>query len=178
MERKGLAIASTEIPAPPALAPANPQVQPAPALDQCTDPASFPAADVTVGTNTYSCKGITNSATFLASTTDAQASCALASAAVAMQGKTTGAAIRAYLGGAVPTGGKSFAEFMQDCASHANDTCVASKAVLCSRQLLARAHYDLDASAPGSEAVIKSYADVTQEAYVGQQLAAFKTHRE
>jgi len=64
---------------------------------------------------------------------------------------------------------------MTDCATGANGTCVPSPEVLCARQLVANAFHNQTQDTAVTAQLLRSYAEVAREAFLGKQLAAFKT---
>jgi hypothetical protein len=159
---------------------AQPALLPAPPLDQCGGGAFFDVPAVDLGEPggpdefNYNCAGIEASADFEAADSGAQASCAMAVAADALSGQTTGGMISAYLDAdETNDGSQSFAEFMEECAAGTDGTCRPTPEVLCSRQLLAYAYRNQADDAAHIAALVAEYAEVTREAYLGQALGAF-----
>jgi hypothetical protein len=143
---------------------------PAPALDACVRVTWVPASG-----QALNCSGITSTTSFLAAAPEVQARCAQAMADSALAGTTTAKQITAFLDDSIEDpSGQSFASFMQDCATQANGTCVPSGAVLCARQLAARALKNAGGGGAGSGvALVRAYLDTTREAFLGRQFAAF-----
>lgn len=145
---------------------------PDPVVDACGGVSFGVSADV--GGVTRDCAGITDVAGFEGAAADAQAGCALAVAATALSADTTASQIVAFLDDSIPDpGGRSFSEFMQDCVTQTDGTCVPSAEVVCARQLVATA---TRATAPGDAdfpLLLDAYQDTTREAFLGKQFAAF-----
>ncbi len=175
LSRVGDTMSSADVPEPLQLELPTPSLLPAPATDLCTSAAFFPEEPVTLDEVEYGCAGIASRSDFQRATADEQGACALAAASRALSGTTTGAAIAAFLDENVEDpGGQSFAEFMEDCAEGTNGACVPTDEVLCSRQLLSHAFYNQRDDSPLTRQLIVAYQDVTREAFLGRQLAAFK----
>lgn len=170
--RVGPPLDSERVPAPLVLSRPLPSLLPPPPLSLCADVQL--GDEISEDEREYSCGDIDDAADFERANADEQAACALSSASVALGGKTTGAQIAAFLDDDVDNpGGKSFAEFMEDCAEGRDGTCVPSAEVLCARQLLARAVYGRDSDDDVTRNLVAVYEDVTREAFLGRQLAAF-----
>jgi hypothetical protein len=100
--------------------------------------------------------------------------CALAFAYTSLSGETTAGRIRSYLEGDAPDS-RSFAEFMEDCASGENGECRPNPKVLCARQLLAYTYSNANDDLLFAEDLIFSFIKTTREAFLGRQLGAFQT---
>ncbi len=148
---------------------------PLPSITACAN-VMFPAAVVAAdgGVAQQNCSTVTTQAQFIAATPDVQAKCALAIADRAMAGNTTSGTITAFIDDSIPDpNGQSFAAFMQDCAAQTNGTCVPSNAVLCARQLSARALKSSGEGSADAVLLLKAYQATTREAFLGRQFAAF-----
>jgi len=176
MEQLGPARSPAELPSALKIAPNVPTVWPLPSLNSCGSAAVFPATPMLIGTEMLSCGTIGSAAAFAAATPAEQAACAIASVESALAGATTTSALRSFLDQSSSNqSGLSFAEFIENCARGTNGTCVPSAAVLCSRQLVAYAYRSQPDGATISPKLIDAFLSSTQEAYLGRQLAAFKT---
>jgi hypothetical protein len=168
--------------------------RPLPTLDACTD-AMLGVADgsawgvpttISVTSGTYSCgtsdgdvttSAIRSVAEFGAAGATAQqrASCALAVAETALSGQTTGQLLESFFDGdGVTPGGRSFDEFMQDCAGGVDGLCRPQPAIQCARQLLAYAYAAPAAELANSADVVSAFERVSREAFLGRQLGAFQ----
>lgn len=171
LERTGPALYQDALSAPPHAALPVPLPLPAPTLDACA------GSDLFAAETEGACAGIDDASDFERSVPDARADCALALAEVALGGQTTGAALRAFLDGDDENpDGQSFADFMRDCADESHPTCRPSAEVLCARQLIALASYDQQSGGTLEESLTKTFQDVSSEAFLGRQLAAFQTN--
>jgi hypothetical protein len=152
----------------------DPQRQPLPPLDACTD-AMLAVDDLDLDV-TFSCAATTALADFELATVEVQASCAIAVAETALAGETTSAQIAAFLDDSVDNpGGLSFSEFMENCAAGTDGTCVPSDEVICGRQLVAYAYANQDAELDIAPQLVTTYTEATREAFLGRQLGAFQT---
>ncbi len=147
-------------------------ILPAPALAACATVAFDDAAQV--GGFDRDCAGISDRTSFVAADAAAQASCALAMAEVGLSSETTASQIVAFLDDNIPDpGGQSFADFMDDCVSQTDGTCVPSPRVLCSRQLAATALRNGEPSSDDAPFLLEAYLQTSREAFLGRQFAAF-----
>ena len=152
--------------------PPTPRVQAPPALDSCT-PSTFAAA---AGGG---CAGIIDRASFEEASASSRASCALELSSKALGGQTIRSLLHALLDPDQPNpGGMSFREFIEACASETNPLCQPSEELLCSRDLVAHAYRDADASGPTMAHLATAYDETTREAFIGRQLAAFQVDTE
>jgi hypothetical protein len=166
MTRTGIAIAFEDLLEPPDLPQANPGQIPLPPTDLCNSGSLFPD----------DCGAIANNTLFENAANADQTTCALAAAEEAMSGETTGGMLSAFLDDSIENpDGMSFAEFMDACAKGTDGICVPSDQILCSRQLLGHAYQNQADDTDSSSDLVVAYQDVTQEAFLGRQLAAFKT---
>ncbi|MFT6628323.1 MAG: hypothetical protein ACJA1R_001584 [Flavobacteriales bacterium] len=101
--------------------------------------------------------------------------CALAIAGDALSSGTTGATILSYIAGDGGGDGRSFAEFIADCASGATDDCRPSPEVLCARELVAYAYVAEEELPVYGDQLIDWFASLSREAFLGRQLGAFET---
>ena len=174
-QRIGLGRTADKLPKNEGLGSASPQPGPAPALDACAQ-VSFQVPDVLDGALTYSCAGVADAAAFGAASAQTQSSCAIALSRAALDGDTTTKQIQAYLeGGQDVPGGKPFSQYMEECAAGAQGTCRPSPPILCSRNLLSYAYRTQEKDSLMSEPLLKTYAEVTREAFVGRQFGAYQT---
>lgn len=174
-QRIGDARGADKVPNNDGLVAASPQAQPTPALDSCAQ-VSFQVPDVIDGAQTYSCAGVADVTAFGAANAQAQSSCAIALSKAALNGDTTTKQIQVYLeGGQSMPGGKSFSDYMVDCAAGTQGTCRPSAEVLCARNLLSNAYRTIEKDSPLSEPLLKTYTEVTREAFVGRQFGAYQT---
>lgn len=154
---------------------AAPEALAAPGLDQCAA-QSFEVPGFDDGGLMAACDAISDVASFSNASPDAQSACAIAMSRAALNGDTTTKQIQSYLeGGANQPMGRAFSEYMQDCAAGTQGTCRPSAPVLCSRQLLAYAYRGLEKDSAWSEPLLKTYTEVTREAFVGRQFGAYQT---
>ncbi|MBN2340754.1 MAG: hypothetical protein JXX29_11220 [Deltaproteobacteria bacterium] len=165
MTRMSDAIALADVQLPSELPQANPGLLGLPPTTSCNSADLFPDA----------CTGITTNTLFENADNALQIECALTAADEAMAGDTTGGMLTAFLDDEIENpDGMSFADFMEACATGANGICVPSQQVLCARELLAYAYQNQDGETDSAADLVASYQDVSQEAFLGKQLAAFK----
>lgn len=153
---------------------ADPQIFPVGTLNSCDD-TILSTATFDDGT-LYDCGAITT-ATFASASPEEQARCAIAVANTGLQGETTAGQIRTYLeGGSV--GGKSFAEFMTDCAGGVDGLCRPNAEVGCARELLSEA-YRAQGSAPAYvDPLLGQFLEISRESVLGRQFGALQTDTE
>ncbi len=175
LAQTGISPKSSELATPPAISPATPALLPLPPLDYCVDFTSFSTDIVNIEGIDYSCGTVASSDDFKSVTSAEQALCAVASADAALKGRTTKSMLVAFLDDSVDNPeGMSFAEFMEACANGTDGTCVPTEEILCARQLLAYAYQNQETDISTTAQLVVSYQNVTQEAFLGRQLAAFK----
>ena len=108
-----------------------------------------------------------------------RAECALALAETALQGETTAADLQEFFDDdGVTPGGRSFDEFIADCAAGVDGECRPSDEVLCARQLLAYAYTAPSIEVADSDLLVDAFQRVSREAFLGRQLAAFQSDAE
>lgn len=150
-----------------------PPQQPAPALTDCT------AADFQLPASTPDggspCDTTQDPATFASASAAVRTQCAVAMANRYLSGPTLGKTLNALLDPSTPDpSGVSFASFIEDCANAQSATCKPTASLLCAREVTASAYLDADAASDGVQKLSAAYDALTQEAFLGRQLAAFQ----
>ncbi len=178
MRRTGDAISPTELPTPLALPTPDPQLLPAPPVDACTDAMVAGATwDDGMGT-TLDCAAFGTVAAFTGSTdSDAKRNCAIAVGRASLEGDTTISQLTAFIGGTAPPG-DIFSDFMADCTMGTGGTCVPAPEVLCARQLAASTYHQQVGPAASAAPALLAFQDVSREAFLGPQLAAYQADAE
>lgn len=163
-------------------------LQPLPPLDACSESMFTTASDAPVSWDgpgvAWSCDigpgaAIASSDAFASADDAAASSCALAIAETALDGDTTAAQLRDFFNGdGVTPGGRSFDDFMRDCAEGVDGLCRPKPEVVCARQLLARAFTQPAEASVNAAAITDAFNRVSREIYLGQQLGAYRTDAE
>lgn len=105
---------------------------------------------------------------------DRVGACGIAIAERALIDETTAGAVAGYLDGTGDVGGRSFAEFVDACASGEGGLCRPSEELVCARDLLAWAYTTPEEEPSNAASMIDAWQRATREMFFGQQLGAFQ----
>lgn len=160
----------------PDVPPAIPRPLPPPSTAACAGVDLGAVTPFDVGGTLMDCGSLRSIDELLLGTPDEQARCSIALSATALAGDTTSSQIAAFLDATLPNpGGLSFADFMAQCASGTNGTCIPSDEVLCARQVAALAYRNQPGGSSHVGALLDAYLGTTREAFLGPQFGALQT---